>query len=895
MTERRVPAWERAWFRRLLALYPRWFRDAHGEEMTELFLARVERVNGGWKRTAFWWRTITDAVTNGLALRRADEHRETHLMDTLRQDMRHAVRRLWRSPTFTLGAIGLLAVGIGANTTVFTMVDALIFRGLPWAEPERVVRIYQDTDEGEPGTSSYPAYRDMTEFDVFSAVAATSTPFVPATWDSPDGLTPVATEYTTSSYMSVLGLDVQRGRWFAPEDDVPGATPSAVVSAATWRSRFGADPDVIGRTIQLNGYPVTIVGVGPERLTGTTTPLRTDFWLSIATTVIGGQFQVDNLDRREDHWYQVLARLAPGVTVPQAQAAMDALARSHAELYPELDTGRDLTVFAAEDVRMDPNGDRELALGGALLSAIALTVLLLACANLANVLLVRGLDRSGEIAVRSALGAPRGRVARLFLIESLILAALGGTAGLLLTRWALAALPSLPLAAVLGGDLELGVDARVAGFAVALMILTGVLFGLAPAVRSARTDVSRALREDRRGSSAGRGTLRLRDGLVVVQVAASLVLVLTTGLVARSLAALQTTDTGVDVDRIAYLVLDWSRAGVAPEASFTTLEELRGRIEALPGVERAAMTTRLPAMQQGSTTTEVEGYEPGAGTNAVEMPFAIVGEEYLEATGIPIVAGRGFGPDDVPGPGVSILINETAARRYWGSPEAALGMHMRAQGSPTWTRTVVGVVGDVPVNALGESPAPLMYFTTRQRPVTPGYLIARADGDPEAILAAMRREIAAWRPAVTVNGQGTLVAHLGSTLAMPRFAASAMGAFSVLALILAALGVYTVVSYAVARRTAELGIRIALGADRSGVVWMVVREVARVVVVGLAFGVAAAALAAPRFGGMLYGVEALDPTTFATAVTLLLAVAWAAAYVPARRAARADPVQALKA
>jgi predicted permease len=883
-------------FRRLLALYPRWFRDRHGDEMTELFEARWERASGASARAALGWRTIVDTVTNGLALRRADMPTQNHememTMDTLRQDIRHAVRRLLRSPTFTLGAVALLAIGIGANTTVFTVVDALIFRAPTWAEPERVVRIYQDSDEGAPNTNSFPAFRDMTEYDVFASVAATL-PFS-VTWDSPEGLTPAAIEYTSSSYMSVLGLDVQRGRWFGPEDDVVGATPVAVVSAATWRSRFAADPDVIGRTIQLNGYPVTIVGVGPERLTGTVSPLRTDFWLSIATTVIGGPFQVANLDRREDHWYQVLARLAPGVTVPQAQAAMDALARRHAELYPAIDTGRDITVFAAGDVRMAPGVDRDLALAGGLLAVIGLTVLLLACANLANVLLVRGLDRSGEVAVRSALGAPRGRVARLFLIESLVLAGVGGGAGLLLKRWALDALPSLPLSGFLGGDLELGVDARVIGFAAALMALTGVLFGLAPAVRSARTDVSRALREDRR-SSTGRGTLRLRDGLVVVQVAASLVLVLGTGLVARSLTALQTIDAGVDVDRIAYLMLDWSRAGVAPEASFTATSELRDRIEAVPGVESAALASRLPALRQGTTTTEVEGYTPTTGSNAVEMPFAIVSDEYFATMGIEVVGGRGFGPDDVPGgPGVSIIINESAARRYWGDADP-IGRRMRAQGSEVWTRTVVGVVEDVPVNTLGESPTPLMYFTTRQRPVTPGYLVARTDGDPEQVLAAMRSEVAAWRPAVTVNAQSTLVTHFGSSLAMPRFAASAMGAFSVLALMLAALGVYTVVSFAVARRSAEMGIRIALGAERSGVVRMVVGEVSRVIVIGLVLGVVIAALAAPRFGGMLYGVDALDPATFVTAVALMLAVAWAAAYLPARRAAGADPVQALRA
>jgi hypothetical protein len=276
------------------------------------------------------------------------------------------------------------------------------------------------------------------------------------------------------------------------------------------------------------------------------------------------------------------------------------------------------------------------------------------------------------------------------------------------------------------------------------------------------------------------------------------------------------------------------------------------------------------------------------------MPFANVGDAYFETMGIPLVAGRLFGPDDVAGPGVSIIINETAARRYWGSADAALGRRMRGQGSDVWTRTVVGVVADVPVNALGEAPTPIMYFTTRQRLGAPPYVVVRTGGDPETILPAIRRDIAAWRPSVSVTGQGTLASHFGETLALPRFAARAMGAFSLLALILAALGVYTVVSFAVARRSAELGIRVALGAERSGVVWMVIGEVVRVVAVGLVIGVALAAIAAPRFGGMLYGVDALDPVSFATAVALILAVAWGAAYFPARRAAAADPVQALR-
>jgi len=893
VTAPRLEAHRRA-FCLLLRLYPKWFRQAYGEEMTLLFTTRLERAGGRWTRAILWWRALEDTVRNATVLHRDDSEGGGLRMGSLTQDMRYAVRRLVRAPVFTLGAVALLAVGIGATTAVFSLVDALILRPPPWHEPERVVHVYQDSDDGQPSSNSFPATRDMAEYgEMFEGVAATA-PWT-VTWDGPAGLTPVDVEFTTSGYMHVLGLDVQRGRWFEPEHDVVGGPFAAVVSAAAWRSRLGGDPDVVGRTVQLNGFPVTIIGVGPERLTGTVNPLLTDFWLSISSAPVGGPAWVGTLERREDHWFLALARLASGVTVAQAQSAMDALAARHAELYPEIDRGRDITVFASRDVRMHPQGDAQLRLGGALLAGLALTVLVLACANLANLLLVRGLGRSGEMAVRSALGAPKGRVARLFLLESAILAAMGGAAGLVLTRWILAALPALPLDDTLGGTLELGVDARVVLVALGLMSATGVLFGLAPAMRSARTDVSRALRDDRRGASSDRGTIRLRSVLVAVQVAASLVLVLVTGLLARSLAALQTVDPGVDAERIAYVQVDWTRAGLSLAESRAAVEELRARIATLPGVEHVALSSRLPALPQGTTTTEVEGYTPPAGTNAVELPFAIVTDGYFDAMGVPLLAGRGFSQDDVAGgSGVSIVVSEAAAQRFWGDADP-IGRRMRGQGAQEWSRTVVGVVADVSVGSLGEAPAPLFYFSARQSLGTPTYVLARATGDPAALLAPMRREIGAWRPSVLVSSQGTLAAHLGSTLAAPRLAARAMGAFSLLALLLAGLGIYTVVSFTVARRSSELGIRIALGADRSGVVRMVVREVATVVGIGLVIGVLVAALGASRVGDALFGVDALDPITFVGAVLVLLAVAWLAAWLPARRAARADPVEALRA
>jgi predicted permease len=732
----------------------------------------------------------------------------------------------------------------------------------------------------------------MAASNVFVAVTAT-TPSS-AAWDGVDGVARVATEYATSSYMKVLGRSVQRGRWFEPGEDIVGGAPVAVVTAAAWRRRMGSDPDVVGRTIRLNGQPVTIVGVGPDGLTGSGTPLLTDFWLSISATIVSGDFQVANLRRREDHWYQVLARLAPGVTVPQAQAAMDALAARLAAEYPQFDRGRGITVFASRDVRIHPQGDRNLFLAGGLLSAVVLTVLLLACANLANLLLVRGLSRSGETAVRCALGAPRSRVARLFFIESLLLSGSGGLLGLILTRWALAAIPALPISGILGGTLELSIDRRVAFFSVVLMAITGVLFGLAPAIRTARTDVARALRDERRGASMDGGTSRLHSLLVAVQVAASLVLVLGTGLVARSLIALQTQDPGVDVDRVAYLRADWSRTGIEGDRARVAIDELRQRIEILPAVTRAALVTRLPAQQSGTTTTEVEGYRPLAGTDGVELPFALVTDGYFETMGIALLQGRFFNDDDVPGgDGVSIVINQTAARRFWGNGNP-IGRRMRAQGAEAWTRTVVGVVGDAPVARLGENPRPMFYRSTRQVPAMPSYLVVRTDGDPATILTSVRGELSALHPTAVIDAQGTLAMHFGATLAAPRLIARAMGAFSALALLLAGLGIYVVVSFSVARRRSELAIRMAMGADRACVVRMVVREAAGVVVAGLVVGLVVSVLAAPRLGGMLYGVPALDPLAFGGAVIVLLGVAWIAAFVPARRAAGADPMAALR-
>ncbi len=920
-------------FRLLLRLYPDGFRAEYGEEMTALFRRRLDRAMGrsdagadgvvGMARVAavvrLWWRTLGDALVTAVALRRraGQPHRApgraaarasidaasatpksppTHgrredRMDSLLQDIRHAFRRLAKAPGFTAGAIGLLAIGIGVNTSVFTLADALLFRAPPWSDPDRVVFVYQDSDDGDPSSSSYPATRDMARSEVFEAVAAISPG--EATWERDDGPTRASIEYVTASYLDVLGLSVTRGRWFGPEDDEVGEAPKAVVSEATWRTRFGARPDIVGHTIRLGGQPVTVIGVGPAELVGTYAPLRTDFWLSIASTVVGGPFRVANLERRQDHWYDVRARLAEGVTVARARSAMDGLAARLAEAYPALNEGRDITVFASDDVRLHPSEDEQLYLAGGLLGALAALVLLLTAANLANLLLVRGLNRSGEMAVRRALGARRGRVVRIFLAESVALAVAGGALGVGLAFWVVSAIPGMPVDLPLGGGIDLAIDGRVIAFSLALIALTGVLFGMAPALRSTRDDVAGILRDDRASVGGGRSTLRLRNALVAAQVAASLVLVLGAGLLGRSLAALGDIETGVDADRVAYVRADFGPAGLDGDALRQARDLLVERVRALPGVAAAGITSQLPASFGGTTTTLVEGYTPASGTDAVEMAFAVVGPGYFEAMGIPLVDGRLFQESDGATDAPRILVNQASVRRFWPG-ESALGRRNRGETSETW-RTVVGVVGDAPVSSLAERDRPIMYFSDRASNPTSPWIVARTDGAPAALLPALRQAVEELPYAATVTDQGTLAGHFGEALDAPRFGALLLAAFSVLAVVLAGLGIYAVVAFSVVRRSAEVGIRMALGARRGDVVGMLVREVALTVAVGLAAGLALAFPITGLLQGTLYGIDARDPLTAGAAVVFILAMALAAAWLPARRAARTDPVRALRA
>lgn len=893
----RARRWQMRAFRLLVrAIYPAWFRLAHGSEMEDWFESRLARARGPRAAMALWTGVAADAARTAWGLARAQRRgsgRQAALpnrgKDMLWQDVRYAARHLARTPLFSFSAVALLAIALGANIAVFAVVDRLLVRPLPYDRADEVVFIYQDSDEGVPGASAFPAYRDIAATTgIFAAVTATSVDQLP--WSRSDGTAMASIEYTTASYRDVAGRAPARGRWLSPDADVPGGPLEAVVSAATWRTHFGGDAAIVGSAVRLNGQSVTIVGVGPEGLAGSYPPLVTDFWLSISSTILSGPYRVANLNLREDHWYDVRARLMPGISPAVAQDAMTALARAMGEAHPRIDKGRGLTVTHAADVQLYPETGSALVAA----SAVAALILVLGAANLANLLLVRAIARTPEIAVRRAIGASTLRIGRLHLIEALMLTALGGIGGVLLAMLSLDALRLLPLPVPVTAAMAQAIDARIGTFALLVALATGVLVGAAPAWRSMAGDVSHALRDDRRTTSPGPMTTGVRSVLVIVQVAGSLVLIVAAGLLARSLGAMLSVDPRVDATRVAFVSMSLgSDTGAAARAS---LDEVLTRVRTLPGVTHAAAASRLPATPSGTTTTIVEGYTPPVGTDAVELSFTIITPGYLETVGLALLDGRDFNDQDADGAERVVLINEAAARRFWGHA-SAVGRRLRSQSNPNLVRRIVGVVEDAPVASFPERTVPAMFYApSGQASMSRPQVVVRTAGEAAPHVASIAAAAGAVRATFEIERQGTLASHLGAGLTIPRAIVRVMSAVSLLSLALAALGIYAVVAFNVARRSTELGIRIALGATARQIVRMVLYETTAVVAIGVVTGLVAAAFLLPGvISSTLFAIPPLDPLTFAGGVVVLTVAAWTAAWWPARRAAGTDPAITLRA
>jgi predicted permease len=826
-------------------------------------------------------------------------------MRTLWQDLRYGARMLWKQPGFTLIVALTLSLGIGANGVIFSLVNALLLRPLPVEKPEELAAVYtSDFSSVDFGASSYPDYVDFRDRNrVFAGLVAYQMP-QPLSLSIDGTNERVFGEIVSGNYFSALGLKPSLGRGFLPEEDrTPGERAVAVISHKFWQTRFGGDPATVGRSVKLNGHPFTIVGVAPEKYAGLLRGFAADWWIPammIGQAVPGS----NNLTERGGRSFLVMGRLKPGVTLRQAQADFNSIA---AQLYKEWPLhwenirrqSRSISVTPESEARLMPDMRMPIVIFMALLLTVAGLVLLIACANIANLLLARATARRKEIAIRLALGAGRWRLIRQLLTESVLLALLGGAAGLLLAGWGADLLmtfkPPLPVPV----EIDLQGDWRVFGFMSGLSLLTGIVFGLTPALAASRPDVVASLKDETGAAGTGGRRGRLRGSLVVVQVALSLMLLICAGLFLRSLRNATSIDPGFDADNLLALSMDLQLQGYDETKGRNFADQLLDRVRSLPGVVSTSLTDQLPLGLEGGARRgmTIEGYtaQPGEST---EIHSSFVAPDYFETLRIPLSQGRTFQrQDNANAPGVA-LINEAFARRYWpGQQPLGKRIQMGAVRSGVNDApylTVIGVAQDGKYSTLGEEATPFIYLNLAQNFVLSPTLVVRTQGNPVDSLSAVRGEVAALDKNLPLYDVKTMRQHLGLALLPSRLAGSVLGIFGLVALTLAAAGIYGVMAYSVAQRTREIGIRMALGANARDVLGLITRQGMTLVLIGMAIGLTVALALTRLLKSLLFGVSATDAVTFTLVPLLLAAIALLACYFPARKATKVDPIVALR-
>jgi putative ABC transport system permease protein len=809
-------------------------------------------------------------------------------MSTLLSDVRYAARTLRKNPGFTAAAVLSLALGIGANTAIFSVVDAALLRPLPYAEPDGLVLAWGASratghDRNQVSFTDTVDWRAQnTVFEELSAYDSW-TPLLSGSGE-PER---VAAALVGEGFFGLMRARPLVGRLFTAEEQVDGHDRVVVLSYGMWQRRFGGDPGVVGASLSLNGSPHTVVGVLPADFHSLPSNL-----LDAPADLYRPLGEVYDDAFRSNRHMRAIARLAPGVTLERAQAEMDLITR-RLEREHEL-TNVNYGVRLAS-LREDLVGNVRPALL-ALLGAVAL-VLLIACANVANLLLARMGARRRELAVRAALGATRARLVRQALTESLLLALAGGAVGLLLAAWCVGAIELLGSEIlVLANDVR--IDPRVLGFTLAVAAATGVAFGLAPALQGSAPDLTEALKDGARGATAGPGRGRLRSALVVAEVAMTLVLLVGAGLLVKTVGRLQGVDPGFDPQNAVSMNV-WLPAATYPngESRMAFFDRLLERVAALPGVEAAGVTNVLPSGSNFDRfAVEAEGQPRPPGEGA-EVDRYVVSQGYLRAMRIPVLRGRALTERDGPDAPPVVLVNETLARSLWPG-EDAVGKRVRspqtAAGEERPWLTVVGVVGDVRQYGLDRPATRQVYFPYAQSPRSAMTLVVRAPAESSGLVAAVRREVLAVDPNQAVFDVATLEQVLADSIALRRLATILLGLFTAVALALAAVGVYGVVAYTAAQRTHEIGIRMALGARPEDVLRLVVGQGMRLAIAGIVVGLVAARVLSGLLESLLFEVRAADPAIYAAGAAIAAAVAAAACAAPAARAARVDPMVALR-
>ena len=818
------------------------------------------------------------------------------------QDLRGGLRMLKKSPGFTFVAVLSLALGIGANTAIFTIINAVFLHPLPVEEPSRLAEMFtRDTltfnanaNFQLTGTSlpNYEDYRDQN--NAFTGLATVTFP-IPLNWGGQAEPQQLNASLASGNFFDVLGIKPYRGRTFIADGDKKvGGNPEVVLSYSLWARKFGSDDKFIGQTILLNGTPYTVVGIAPPSFKGIVSLGRPDLlWIPITMRdyVLTGQLK-DWENNRRFRWLSIVGRLKPQLDLDQARAAMKTIAVSLEKEYPRDNRGRTVELFSLNESALGINQRKQFSLAGGVLMSVVGLVLLIACVNLANLLLAQASKREKELSIRAAMGAGRARLVRQLLTESTVLSLMGGVAGLLVAYWGRNLLWSFRPPFLLDGSIDLSFDARVLGFTLLISMFTGLIFGIIPAIKASGTDINEVLKTGGRGGALGWTHNRLRGLLVISEIALALVALVGSGLFLRSMQNAQKFNPGFESQNLLQMNFDLGALRYDADHGQQFFRDAIERAKTVPGVVSASVSSNGVFGGGLAGTIFREGEQTDPNNRGTLVGFDDVTPGHFATMRIPLISGRDFTDFDREKTTRVAVINEAMARAIWPDQDA-IGKRFAIVSDPVLLQ-VIGVVGTTVVGQIGEDPQPVAYLPMRQQYSPFGTLVVRTNTNPEPLIGPVRAQIQPIDKNLAFTNAQTVQQILGQGLWAARMGAALLGLFGALALILASIGIYGVLAYSVAQRTSEIGLRMALGAQPSQVLALVLRQGMLLALIGATAGILVALPVARQAAGLLYGVSATDPLTYVGITLLLMAVALLACYLPARRATRIDPLVALR-